>query len=144
MAQKSMEEMVADAVKASLPAAAALLAEAIRPVPEPTVPVLRSERCSKCGQLLRACKDKHRQVVCYPKDQTYAHFFRGAFLNGIKYYSDHGEALDVPADWDVESMISAWENNEREQAVGRRAHRNSGHLGNGIYNVNPNPPSGWR
>jgi hypothetical protein len=77
--------------------------------------------CHECGQAERACKGKHTQMVVYPPDDSYAEWFTGLFLNGVKYLSDHGgHAITVPEQNDFAHMLNMWCKSEREMRQGRK------------------------
>jgi hypothetical protein len=87
-------------------------------------------RCHDCGQQKSACEGKHVQLVVYPtRYPQHARFFPGAILNGIKYLSnDEGHTVTVPAcaEATIMNLVSGYEQNEQEMAVGRKAERRSG------------------
>ncbi len=95
-----------------------------------------SGTCYACGQPAAkgryACKGKHAQMVCYPKDAYWGTYFQGVFANGAKYLSNGpGHAITVPADNNFEHQIEEWVNMERANAHGKRANHNSGSIGKG-------------
>ena len=91
-----------------------------------------SQGCGECGQLLVACKGEHEKVIVFPrKFPEFAEWFPGAFINGVRYLSNHGnhEVL-VPKDavGGILHIVQTFEDNERETRLGRVKHHNSGNV----------------
>lgn len=87
------------------------------------------EKCGSCGQLTSACKDQHDMLVVFPKDEQNVNSFDGVRVNGVVYRSQHGtDAICVPKDNSILSLLNAWENAEREMRNGKKVMRNSGTL----------------
>ncbi len=93
-----------------------------------------SGTCFACGQPASkgryACKGKHKEMVCFPKDPYWGTYFQGVFANGAKYLSNGpGHTITVPAENDFEHQIEEWVNMERQNAQGKKASHNSGSIG---------------
>lgn len=113
----------------------------MRPAPPP------SKGCGECGQLEVACKGEHTKMVVFPaRFPEFAEWFQGAFINGVRYLSNHGNhSIVVPSETvgGILHTIQTFENNERETRLGRVKHHNSGNINT------PNPVAvtgigGWR
>lgn len=87
------------------------------------------DKCGACGQLVAACKNEHVMLVVFPKDDQNVNSFDGVRINGAVYRSQHGtDAICVPKDNSIASILNAWENSEREMRNGKKVMRNSGTL----------------
>lgn len=139
LVQEAAATSAAEAVKALMPAVASIAlqkgqAQVVtdpRNMPRPPI-----QRCDKCGQNVKACKDDgHVQMVVYPtKYPEFGDWFMGVFINGVRYLSNNAaHAVTVPrvAKSDILGMIRTWETNERELKLGRKRKRVSGNVGNG-------------
>lgn len=87
---------------------------------------LEGGRCQECEQpIVRgkyACNKEHRMAVVFP-DINEA-YFQGIMINGKCYRSDYdGHAILVPKDANVEHMVAAYNQSERNLAQGK--HRNA-------------------
>lgn len=80
-----------------------------------------ASRCGDCGQMSRACKGEHVQIAVFPRDDSYAEWFTGLWLNGVRYLSnDSNHLVTVPKENDFEHMLTLWAKSERELRQGRK------------------------
>ncbi len=89
--------------------------------------------CQKCGQMLTkggrpaGCQGKHVEMVVYPK--KHGRFFQGAFINGVRYLSNHARhKITVPAENNIEYAVAQWEDSEDRMKEGRESNHNSGEM----------------
>jgi hypothetical protein len=144
---QDMRELVKVMMEEMMPAVIA----ATRHTPVQTAPAERrgmgGPTCFDCGQLTVACKGEHTMMVVYPTNlPEQAEWFRGAIINGKSYLSnDDQHAICVPkaAAGDILSMVRGWEQNEREQKLGRKKHRDSSKQGP-ITGQYAGAQDGWR
>lgn len=143
------KEDLQELVTMSSMAAAQAMAQQLKPqVPTDEQLLAKVEagsQCRDCGQVRRACKGKHRQVVVFPRNEDRARFFQGIIINGITYKSEHGgQPVIVPADADIEHMLATWEKQEDILITGRKAQHNSGSIGKAGTNGYVPAVGGWR
>lgn len=105
------------------------------------------ERCSACGQAKSGCEGKHTMLVVYPQRYPeHGEFFQGAKINGVRYLSNnenHEILVPTLAVDTIRNLVRAFEQNEQEQRVGRKAERRSGSVS--PYGSNFNPAlKAWR
>lgn len=86
-----------------------------------------NDRCSTCGQLKLACKNKHTKLVVWPSrndlayDQKNQLQWPGVRVNGVFMRSPDGSTpIPVPAENDIPHMIQMWEEEEANMRYGRR------------------------
>lgn len=101
--------------------------------PQLHAPAPIRETCHVCGQALKTgCMGEHEMAVVFPKRYPeHGDFFQGVILNGVKYLSnDDQHKIPVPknAVATIEGFVQAFENNEQETRVGRKAERYSGRV----------------
>lgn len=98
------------------------------------------DKCGSCNQLMSACRGEHEMLVVFPKDEQNIQSFDGIRINGVVYRSQHGsEAICVPKDNCILTLLNAWENSEREMRNGKKVMRNSGTLS--PYGAFARPPT---
>lgn len=119
------EQMIPAAIAAAVAATSKPVVQAPPPGPK------RDQKCTECKQsLLTGCEGKHARMVVYPQRYPqHADYFPGAIINGVKYLSnDEGHRILVPeaAVGTIEGIVAAFEQNEQDMAVGRKAVRHSG------------------
>jgi hypothetical protein len=122
------ENMIPAAVAAAVSAVSTQQAQGSRaPAPQAVRP---APRCPECGQPVTACSNKHISMVVYPtRYPQHAEYFPGAIINGVKYLSNNdSHSVTVPevSYSDIKTIVSQFEQNEQEMAVGRIAERLSG------------------
>lgn len=140
--EKAIKAVAEQIVPAAVVAAVAATKQSQQPVasssrPQPAV----RERCHVCGQARSGCGDKHAKMVVYPQRYPeHGEFFQGAKLNGVRYLSNNeSHEIVVPENAvpTIANLIRAFEQNEQESRVGRKAERRSGSIGPHGSNFNP-------
>lgn len=132
----SVGDVVREVLKEVLPAAVAAGIEAGQAsrkgaAPKKDLPTVLST-CSACRQPNMACKGKHRMARVLPYDDDQIPWFQGVKINGVTYLSPpDGREVVVPEKANVEYMVQAWSQNERELVRGKKRIRNSGSIGPG-------------
>lgn len=106
------------------------------------------EKCHDCGQVrATGCKGEHVEMVVFPtRYPHHADYFRGVQLNGVTYLSnDAGHKVLVPANAEstIAGIVATFEQNEQDQAMGRKAERHSGTVSPHGNRVNP-ATAAWR
>ena len=154
---KSESTILAEAVKLvaeqMIPAAVAAAVAATSQRQAAQVPAGRfpaavnHERCQDCGQIRTGCNGKHVLAVVYPlRYPMAADYFTGVVLNGVKYMSNnssHKVLIPADAESSILNIVANFEQNEQDQALGRKAERSSGVVSpNGANFVPAN--SAWR
>lgn len=127
-------EMIPAAVASAVAAVNAQNRAAAPAGPRVSATNVNSVRCTECGQYESACEKKHTMMVVYPTTfGEAADFFTGIVLNGVRYLSnDPGHKVLVPenAASTISNMVAAFEQNEKDQLMGRKATHRSGGVGN--------------
>lgn len=121
---KTLNETIAEVMREVLPAAigAATMASQPRGKALPS-----SEKCGECGQYVRACKGEHVQMVVWCRDLEADKWFLGVKLNGVTYISPApGVPITVPKENDIASILSGYEQGEKEMMRGKKVEHNSG------------------
>jgi hypothetical protein len=87
-------------------------------------------QCPECFQRKSACKDKHRKVVVFPRNARHARTgWTGVVLNGVMYKSnDAGHKVVIPENFQIESVLSQWEEAEDTMYQGRSGGASLGNL----------------
>lgn len=141
---------VEKAMTAALPLAMAGVAQILKPAPAATAPApefASSDRCDKCLQLRRVCKNLHVKLKVHPENPRRFERFPGIIVNGIHYISPRfGAAIFVPLHNDILQTIQTWENEEDNLREGHVLNHNSGVLSPnpGASQVNNANPMGFR
>lgn len=125
---KAVADAVAKVLEHAIPAAVGAAVMATQP--KTRAPDNR-ERCTECRQLIVACQGKHTQMVVWCRDPEADRWFTGVKVNGVTYISPHaGTPITVPLHSDIASILSAYEQGEKEMMRGKRVEHNSGSLNN--------------
>lgn len=157
MAKSDEKVFTADELQNAVKSAAKAIAEEMIPAMAAMVQVnqqgqnqgrqsmVHVERCQECGQAKRGCGGEHVQMVVFPtKYPEFGEWFQGCWINGVRYLSnDAGHTVTVPknAQGGLTKMVQDFENNEREQRMGKTREWNSGSVSS------PRRPAqvdGWR
>lgn len=145
---KAAVKAVADDLLPAAIAAATLAAKPEAPRPQLQAPAPSREICYQCGQALRTgCFGKHAEMVVFPqRHPEHGDFFQGVILNGVRYLSnDESHKVLVPenAVSNISQIVQAFEQNEQEVRIGRKAERYSGRVSPSGSSVTPQT-QGWR
>lgn len=98
------------------------------------------ERCPKCLQMKRACKDNHVKLVVAPANPRRFARCPGIIINGVSYLSPRpGAWIWVPAENDITQQMQAWEEEEENLRGGRSLNHDSGTLSPVEANNKTNP-----
>lgn len=93
----------------------------------------RHEKCHDCGQVRTGCEGRHVDIVVFPtRYPHHAEYFSGVQINGVRYLSnDASHRVCVPANCEssILNIVSAFEQNEQDQAMGRKASHHGGRVG---------------
>ncbi len=106
-----------------------------------------SDRCDKCYQMRRACKDKHVLLVVAPSNPRRFKRFPGIQVGGVLYISPRpGAPIYVPEQNDILYNLQQWENEEENLREGHSLTHDSGTLSpvNTNNRVNTANPHGFR
>lgn len=88
-----------------------------------------SDRCSKCHQMKRACKDKHVLLIVAPANPRRFERFPGITVGAVTYISPRmGKPIYVPAENDILYRLQQWENEEDNLREGHSLIHDSGVL----------------
>ncbi len=156
-ASDSLDTKIANAVgkgiEAALPLAMAAVGQTLgnslnpKKAQEAAQEFSSSDRCEKCGQMRRACKNKHVLLVVAPANPRRYQRFPGCIVNGITYISPRpGAPIYVPAENDVLHQLQVYEEEEDNLREGHKLDHNSGTLSPIEQNqqVNSANPRGFR
>lgn len=87
------------------------------------------ERCDKCLQMRRTCRDKHVLLVVAPANPRRFSRFPGIIVNGITYISPRpGAPIYVPKENDILRALQVYEDEEDNLREGHKLDHNSGTL----------------
>lgn len=138
------EQMIPAAVVAAVAATKQGMAPQAAASPRPRGP---GPRCHQCSQSLSACEGQHAKMVVYPQRYPeHGEFFQGAKINGVRYLSNNEQhEILVPAEAvaTISNLVKAFEQNEQETRIGRKAERRSGSVGPHGSNFSP-AQKAWR
>lgn len=128
--QITIKQIVEQLIPSAIAAAVQATKQSQAPVQAARPANVAAPRCGDCGQEKTACGGKHVQMVVFPlRYPQHAEYFMGVQINGVKYLSnDENHKVTVPeeAAGSIKSIVQAFEQNEQDMAVGRKAIRHSG------------------
>ena len=151
--EKTLNELVADAVRAAVteavPLATAMATKVAGDRQPIALPPLNHDKCGECGQVFNngrggGCMGKHRLAVVYPQNEDFGEWFQGVKINGVLYRSNHSQhRITVPEDCNIEHLVQVWEQGEKRFRNPATRNHNSGHIGMGGSGFVPGGMTGW-
>jgi hypothetical protein len=117
------------AMPMAMAAAAQILGTTLNPKkPDPIAEKYSAtDRCSKCLQMKRACKEEHVLMRVAPANPRRFKRFPGAIVGGVLYISPNPNArIWVPKENDIMHIIQTWEAEEDNLREGHSIDHNSG------------------
>lgn len=143
----AIKQVSAELIPAAIAAAVAATSKPAAQAVPAAVADNRKAKCPECKQMLSGCQGKHVQMIVYPQRYPqHADYFPGVHLNGVKYLSnDETHLVLVPeaAATSIANIVSTFEQNEQDMAVGRKAVRHSGTVSPNGNSVTP-ADKAWR